>query len=60
MSRRHNAPEVVGDPIVTVVSVYATQSGLAQNVKDAFYDDLSVSCLKENKILLPCGVTLES
>ena len=31
---------LVGDHIVTVLSVYAPQSGLAQNVKDAFYDDL--------------------
>ena len=48
---------LVGDHIVTVVSVYAPQSGLARNVKDAFYDDqISVlSKIKENEILLPCG-----
>ena len=48
---------LVGETIITVVSVYAPQSGLDQSTKDAFYDDLQcvMSKVKDQEFLVPCG-----
>ena len=48
---------LVGETIITVLSVYAPQSGLDQSTKDAFYDDLQsvMSKVKDQKFLIPCG-----
>ena len=48
---------LVGETIITVVSVYAPQSGLDQSTKDAFYDDLQcvMSKVKDQEFLITCG-----
>ena len=48
---------LVGETIITVVSVYAPQCGLDQSTKDAFYDDLQyvMSKVKDQEFLIPCG-----
>ena len=48
---------LVGETIITVLSVYAPQSGLDQSTKDAFYDDLQsvMSKVKDQEFLIPCG-----
>ena len=48
---------LLGEKIVTVLSVYAPQSGLDQSTKDAFYDDLQsvLTKVKDHEFLIPCG-----
>ena len=48
---------LVGESVITVLSVYAPQTGLDQSTKDAFYDSLqtTVSALPEKDIVIPCG-----
>ena len=48
---------LVGETIITVLSVYAPQSGLDQSTKGAFYDDLQsvMSKVKDQEFLIPCG-----
>ena len=48
---------LVAETIITVLSVYARQSGLDQSTKDAFYDDLQsvMSKVKDQEFLIPCG-----
>ena len=48
---------LVGETIITVLSVYAPQSGLDQSTKDAFYDGLQsvMSKVKDKEFLIPCG-----
>ena len=48
---------LVGDSILTVLSVYAPQTGLVESAKEEFYDNLQtvISKLLENEIVMPCG-----
>ena len=48
---------VIGDGIVTFISVYAPQAGLEDNIKDKFYDELreAVTKLGKSEIVFPCG-----
>ena len=48
---------VVGDVIVTFLSVYAPQVGLEDSIKERFYDELIdvVTKLGESEIVIPCG-----
>ena len=48
---------LVGETIITVLFVYAPQSGLDQSTKDAFYDDLQsvMSRVKDQEFLIPRG-----
>ena len=48
---------VVGKRIVTVLSVYVTQAGLDDSVKDLFYENLQwkLTKISASKILFVCG-----
>ena len=48
---------LVGEVVLTVLSVYAPQTGLEESTKDAFYDSLQtvISELPDNEIVIPCG-----
>ena len=48
---------VLGESILSFVSVYAPQSGLDESEKDAFYDLVQeiVSDIPNNEIVFPCG-----
>ena len=48
---------MIGDSLLTVISVYAPQTGLEQSTKDTFYDNLQavISKLGDNEIVIPCG-----
>ena len=48
---------LVGEAVLTVLSVYAPQTGLEESTKDAFYDSLQtvISELPDKEIVIPCG-----
>ena len=48
---------LIGESIVTVLSVYAPQTGLDESAKDAFYDSLQtvISTIPDKEIVIPCG-----
>ena len=48
---------IVGESILTFISVYAPQSGLGESQKDTFYDLVQevVSKQPDNEFLFPCG-----
>ena len=48
---------LVGEVVLTVLSVYAPQTGLEESTKDAFYDSLQtvISELPDKEIVIPCG-----
>ena len=48
---------VVGDRVVSILSVYAPQVGLDDSFKDTFYENLLsvVSKLPDKEIVIPCG-----
>ena len=48
---------LVGEAVLTVLSVYAPQTGLEESTKDAFYDSLQtvISELPDKGIVIPCG-----
>ena len=48
---------LIGESVITVLPVYAPQTGLEQSTKDVFYDSLqaTVSALPEKEIVIPCG-----
>ena len=48
---------LVGESILTVLSVYAPQTGLTESAKDVFYDSLQtvISGLPAKEIVIPCG-----
>ena len=48
---------ILGDAVLTVLSVYASQTGLEESTKDAFYDSLQtvISELPDKDIVIPCG-----
>ena len=48
---------LLGEAILTVLSVYAPQTGLEESTKDAFYDRLQtvISELPDKEIITPCG-----
>ena len=48
---------LVGEVVLTVLSVYAPQTGLGESTKDAFYDSLQtvISELPDKEIVIPCG-----
>ena len=48
---------LVGEAVLTVLSVYAPQTGLEESTKDAFYDSLQtvISELPGKEIVIPCG-----
>ena len=48
---------LVGEVVLTVLSVYAPQTGLVEPTKDAFYDSLQtvISELPDKEIVIPCG-----
>ena len=48
---------VVGERVLTFLSVYAPQCGLSDTVKDEFYDQLHALTAKipKSEVLLPCG-----
>ena len=48
---------LVGEVVLTVLSVYAPQAGLEESTKDAFYDSLQtvISELPDKEIVIPCG-----
>ena len=48
---------IVGQPVVTFLSVYALQSGLSDEVKDLFFDQLCAVTVKiqGSEFLIPCG-----
>ena len=45
------------EAVLTVLSVYAPQTGLEESTKDAFYDSLQtvISELPDKEIVIPCG-----
>ena len=47
---------LVGEVVLTVLSVYAPQTGLEESTKDAFYDSLQtvISELPDKEIVIPC------
>ena len=48
---------LLGEAVLTVLSVYAPQTGLEESTKDAFYDSLQtvISELPDKEIVIPCG-----
>ena len=48
---------LVGEVVLTVLSVYAPQTGLEESTKDAFYESLQtvISELPDKEIVIPCG-----
>ena len=48
---------ILGEEILTVLSVYAPQTGLDNSLKDGFYDTLQLVLaeLPSNEIVIPCG-----
>ena len=48
---------LVGEVVLTVLSVYAPQTGLEESTKDAFYNSLQtvISELPDKEIVIPCG-----
>ena len=48
---------IVGQRVVTLLSVYATQSGLSDVDKDLFFDQLRVvtARIPRSVLLIPCG-----
>ena len=48
---------LICDEILSVLSVYAPQTGLEDSIKDTFYDNLlsMTSDLPDNEIVIPCG-----
>ena len=48
---------LVGEAVLTVLSVYAPQTGLEESTKDAFYDSLQtvISELPDKETVIPCG-----
>ena len=48
---------IVGQRVVTFLSVYAPQSGLTDEVKDLFFDQLSavIARIPASEFLIPCG-----
>ena len=48
---------VVGERVVSILSVYAPQAGLDDSSKDTFYENLLsvVSKLPDKEIVIPCG-----
>ena len=48
---------LVGEAVLTVLSVYAPQTGLEESTMDAFYDSLQtvISELPDKEIVIPCG-----
>ena len=48
---------VVGDSVVSILSVYAPKVGLDDSIKNAFYEKLLnvVSKLQDKEIIIPCG-----
>ena len=48
---------LVGEAVLTVLSVYAPQTGLEESTKDSFYDSLRtvISELPDKEIVIPCG-----
>ena len=48
---------LIGEVVLTVLSVYAPQTGLDESTKDAFYDSLQtvISELPDKEIVIPCG-----
>ena len=48
---------IIGESVVSFLSVYAPQSGLAESEKEKFYDLVQevVSGLPESEMLFPCG-----
>ena len=48
---------LLGDAVLTVLSVYAPQTGLEESTKDAFYDSLQtvISELPDKEIAIPWG-----
>ena len=47
----------LGEAVLRVLSVYASQTGLEESTKDAFYDSLQtvISELPDKEIVIPCG-----
>ena len=47
---------LVREAVLTVLSVYAPQTGLEESTKDAFYDSLQtvISELPDKEIVIPC------
>ena len=50
---------LLGEAVLTVLSVYAPQTGFEEATKDAFYDSLQtvISELPDKEIVIPCGET---
>ena len=48
---------IVGQRVVTFLSVYAPQSGLSDEVKDLFFDQLRAvtARIPASELLIPCG-----
>ena len=48
---------LLGEAVLTVLSVYAPQTGLEESTKDAFYNSLQtvISELPDKEIVIPCG-----
>ena len=48
---------LVGETILTVLSVYAPQTGLEESVKDEFYNSLQIviSAIPDKELVIPCG-----
>ena len=48
---------LLGEAVLTVLSVYAPQTGLEESTKDVFYDSLQtvISELQDKEIVIPCG-----
>ena len=48
---------LLGEAVLTVLSVYAPQTGLEESTKDAFYGSLQtvISKLPDKEIFIPCG-----
>ena len=49
--------KLLGEAVLTVLSVYAPQTGLEESTKDAFCDSLQtvISELPDKEIVIPCG-----
>ena len=48
---------LLGEAVLTVLSVYVPQTGLEESTKDVFYDSLQtvISELPDKEIVIPCG-----